>query len=61
MGFADMLVQLVIPYDSEEALKIAEEIMNFIQEKITRGSEKLAKVRVLSQIFNGSVYKKHHS
>lgn len=58
MGFADMLLQLGIPYDSEEALKIAEEIMNFIQEKSHRASEKLAKVRGAFPNFKGSVYKK---
>src|SRR3970040_2247591 len=31
MGFADMLVQLGIPYDSEEALKKGEKIISFIQ------------------------------
>src|SRR3989337_3530708 len=33
MGFADMLVQLVIQYDSEEALITAEKIMQFLEEK----------------------------
>ncbi len=58
MGFADMLVQLEIPYDSEEALKIAEETMNFIQKKSHGASEKLAKVRGAFPNFKGSSYKK---
>jgi len=31
MGFADMLIALGIPYDSDEALAMAQELMSFIQ------------------------------
>jgi len=57
MGFADMLVQLGISYDSEEALKKGEEIMSFIQEKSHAVSEKLAGERGAFPNFPGSIYK----
>jgi len=43
MGFADMLIMLGIPYDSEEALRTAGELMRFITEESHRMSEELAK------------------
>lgn len=45
MGFADLLLQMGVPYDSEEGLKIAEEIMVFIQTEARQASENLAKER----------------
>lgn len=58
MGFADMLVQLGIPYDSEDALKKGEEIMKFIQEKSHAASERLAVERGAFPNFPQSMYKK---
>ncbi len=58
MGFADMLVQLGIPYDSEKALKTGEDIMSFIQEKSHAMSEQLAEERGAFPNFPGSIYKK---
>ncbi len=45
MGFADMLFQLGIPYNSEEALQAAEEIMGFIQGTCRATSRVLAEER----------------
>ena len=58
MGFADMLAQLGIPYDSEEALKTAEELMSFIKEKSHSVSENLALYQGAFPNFPGSIYKK---
>ena len=42
MGFADMLYQLKIPYNSEAALLKAEEVMQFVQEASHEASQALA-------------------
>ncbi len=42
MGFADMLFQLGIPYDSEEGLELAEKLMDFIQKESRSASQQLA-------------------
>jgi ribonucleoside-diphosphate reductase alpha chain len=45
MGFADMLIRLGIPYDSDEALAVGQEVMSFVQEESTAASCNLARER----------------
>ncbi len=56
MGFADMLIQLGTPYDSEEALQVASNIMHFITEESRKTSVGLAKERGVFPAFSGSIY-----
>jgi ribonucleoside-diphosphate reductase alpha chain len=59
MGFADLLIKLKIPYDSEEATKIAEELMSFISKKGWEKSEELADLRGTFPAWKGSVHEKN--
>jgi ribonucleoside-diphosphate reductase alpha chain len=56
MGFADALVKLDIPYNSEAGLEIAEKIACFISEKTTSVSANLAAERGAFPNFEGSRY-----
>ena len=56
MGFADLLIQLGIPYDSEEALDVAERVMGFIKEKTYEASIGLAEERGTFPAWKGSIY-----
>jgi len=56
MGFADMLAQLHIPYDSEKGVDIAEKVMHFIQDQGRKASTELAEVRGVFPNFKGSRY-----
>lgn len=58
MGFADMLIKLGIPYDSEEAIKTAESVMKFINERSKQASAKLAETRGAFPAFDKSIYAK---
>ncbi len=58
MGFADLLVQLDIPYDSEEALALAEKVMKLIEEEGHKKSIELGEKRGSFPNFKGSVWEK---
>lgn len=57
MGFADMLFQLQIPYDSEEALKIAEKVMDRIQQESKNATKALAHFRGTFPNFDKSIFR----
>ena len=56
MGFADLLIQLGVPYDTTRALEVAEEVMSFIQQESKRASAEMAKTRGVFDNFKESVY-----
>ena len=56
MGFADLLVQMAVPYDSEEALEIAGRVMGFIQRQTHNASMELALARGAFPSWEGSIY-----
>ncbi len=56
MGFADMLIKLSMPYDSEEALQVAEEVMKVVSEEAARASQQLARERGPFANFPDSIY-----
>jgi len=58
MGFADMLIEIGIPYNSEEAEKLARKIMKFITDEGRKMSEELGKKRGSFPNFKGSVWDK---
>jgi ribonucleoside-diphosphate reductase alpha chain len=54
MGFADLLIRLGIPYDTEDALQIAERLMAFIQSQAHDASRRLARDRGVFPAYRGS-------
>jgi len=60
MGFADMLIKLEIPYNSDEALRLAEKLMKFITEEARRKSVELGEDRGSFPNFDKSVWKNRY-
>ncbi|MHA1865681.1 MAG: LAGLIDADG family homing endonuclease [Candidatus Heimdallarchaeaceae archaeon] len=60
MGFADLLVELGIRYDTEEALEIAEKVMSFIQKVGRDESVKLGEERGSFPNFDRSIYREKY-
>ena len=58
MGFADMLYDLGIAYDSDEGLAMAEKVMSFIERRSHEESANLAKARGEFPNFKGSIWDK---
>ncbi len=57
MGWADMLLMMGIPYNSDEAVKLADKLMEFITSTGRQESMRLAKVRGAFPLFEQSIYK----
>ena len=56
MGFSDLLIQLGIRYDSEEALQTAEDVMRCIQERTHQASSNMTVSRGSFPAWDGSIY-----
>lgn len=57
MGFADMLIKLRVPYDSEKALSVGEQLMKFIEEEAHKKSIELGEERGSFPNFDKSIWK----
>jgi ribonucleoside-diphosphate reductase alpha chain len=57
MGFADMLYRMKVPYNSKQALKLADEIMTFIDKASKEASCELAKKRGIFPNWDKSIFR----
>jgi len=58
MGWAEALIKMEVPYNSERALKIGEKVMKFITDEGRRKSVEFAEERVSFPNFKGSLWEK---
>ncbi len=58
MGWADMLILMNIPYNSDQAIQLADEVMGYIQREGKNASAALAEERGVFPNYEGSVYDK---
>ncbi|MDP4261371.1 MAG: adenosylcobalamin-dependent ribonucleoside-diphosphate reductase [Bacteroidota bacterium] len=56
MGWAELLIQLGIPYDSEDAIRLAGQLMQFIRQKSLEASAELAGQRGVFPNWEKSIY-----
>jgi ribonucleoside-diphosphate reductase alpha chain len=56
-GWADLLVELGVAYDSDEAIKLAEGVMSFIEKSAVEETKKLAKQRGAFPLWDQSIYR----
>ena len=56
MGFADLLFMMNLPYDSENAIDVAEDIMSFVQKESHAASCNLARERGVFPNFDKSIF-----
>lgn len=58
MGWADLLIKMGVPYDSEKAIELAENLMKFVHDEGWAASQELAKERGNFPNFDKSIFAK---
>ena len=61
MGLADLLIKIGVPYNTEEALRVGERIMRFVEEESHKKSIELGEERGSFPNFDGSIWKDKYS